>query len=176
MQLETVLRAGRADDAESLTALSIQVWLDTYAMEGVRPSIAQYVLTEFAPARFRQRLADPDVEVAIADVNGSIVGFSVVRHGAICPGRPEVTSEVEVLYVQPRFARAGVGSRLLSHCGRLVRKRTKSPYVWLSVNAHNEPALAFYRKHGCKQVGSIAFELDGARHENIVLTVRGELL
>ena len=168
MQLETFLRAGRADDAECLAALSIQVWLDTYAVEGVRPPIAQYVLTEFAPARFRQRLADPDVEVTIAEVNGSVVGFAVVRHGAICPGRPEVTSEVEVLYVQPRFARAGIGSMLLSHCGRSVRRRTRSPYVWLSVNAHNEPALAFYRKHGCKQVGAIDFEFDGEKARNYV--------
>ena len=168
MQLETSLRAGHANDAECLAALAIQVWLDTYALEGIRHSIAQFVLSEFTPAKFRERLADSNIEVVIAEVKDHLVGFSLIRYGAICPARTDVTSEVEVLYVQPCFARAGVGSRLLSHCERLVRQRTANSRVWLSVNAHNERALAFYRKHGYDQVGSIDFEFSGERHENYV--------
>jgi len=175
MQPEPTVRAGCAADAECIAALSVQVWLDTYALEGVRLAIAQYVLSVFTPLKFRQRLADPNVEATIAEVNNHLVGFSLLRYGATCPARAyaHVTSEVEVLYVQPRFARVGVGSKLLADCGLLARERTASPNVWLSVNTHNGAALAFYRKHGCEQVGSIDFEFGGERHENYVLVARG---
>lgn len=169
MQLETSLRAGVQDDADCLAALAIQVWLDTYATEGIRQSIAQFVLSEFTPTKFRQRLTDSNIEVVVAEVNGHLVGFSIIRYGSICPLRPEVSSEIEVLYVQPRFGRAGIGSKLLNHCEFLVRRRTPTyPDVWFSVNAHNESALAFYRKRGYGQVGSMDFELSGERHMNFV--------
>lgn len=141
-------------------------------MEGIRPSIAQFVLTEFTPAAFRQRLADPNVEVAIADMNGHLVGYAVIRHGAVCPCDSDAGSEIQTLYVQPRFARGGVGSMLLDRCRHLVRQRNATAGVWLSVNARNGRAVAFYRKHGWQQVGSIDFEFSGEKHENHVLVAQ----
>ena len=46
------IRPPIAADAPALAALSIQVWLDTYATEGVSDLIARYVLDEFTPAAF----------------------------------------------------------------------------------------------------------------------------
>ena len=44
------LRPARPDDALCLSVLTMQVFLDTYATEGIRPSLAREVLTSYAAA------------------------------------------------------------------------------------------------------------------------------
>jgi hypothetical protein len=46
MLFEPTLRNAVVSDAESLSALGIQVWLHTYATQGVRANIAKYVLAK----------------------------------------------------------------------------------------------------------------------------------
>lgn len=43
------LRAARPGDAESLSVLAVQVWLHTYAAQGVTATMASYLLREFSP-------------------------------------------------------------------------------------------------------------------------------
>jgi diamine N-acetyltransferase len=168
MQLDSSLRLARASDAECLAALSVHVWLNTYADAGVSDHMARYVLSEFAPVGFRRLLADANVAVVVAEAAEGLAGYALLRFGVECPGRVEPTCELEKLYVLPRFTRSGIGSRLLAASQNLVQDRTKTRGLWLSVYAHNEAALAFYRKHGCERMGSIDFELGGERHENYV--------
>lgn len=73
--------------------------------------------------------------VLVAEANGEVVGF--------CQFDPE-TGEVEATLVDPRYANAGVGSRLLEAVEQIARDRSlKLLHLASSLNA--EP---FYRKHG----------------------------
>jgi hypothetical protein len=42
-----LIRQGQHRDAVNLSALAIQVWLHTYATEGISSLISHYVLSEF---------------------------------------------------------------------------------------------------------------------------------
>lgn len=55
------LRYGLAGptDAANLAALSIEVWLHTYARDGIRQAFSDYVLREFTAERFAAHIADP---------------------------------------------------------------------------------------------------------------------
>ena len=46
------IRSGRPGDARRLAVLATQVWLHTYATDGVTDEISQYVLSEFTVERF----------------------------------------------------------------------------------------------------------------------------
>lgn len=168
MRLEPTIREGAAADAECLAALAIQVWLHTYATEGMRSAIAHYVLSEFTAQKFTHVLADKASQLLVAELNQHLIGYGLVKFGVVCPTRGNWSVELATLYVQEHFARAGVGSALLARCRNRVRERTGSADVWLTVNARNASAIAFYRKHGFLQAGIAPFQFGGEVHENYV--------
>lgn len=171
---DTTLRAARVYDAPSLAVLASQVWLHTYATEGITDAIAQYVLSALTPARFETLLADSAVDLIVAEAGAALLGFASVRHRTPCPDRADVSAELQTLYVQEHGQGQGIGTALLQAAQAQARKRSKSR-LWLSVNAHNTRAMDFYAREGFERVGTINFLLGEQGHENHVLVERGPM-
>jgi GNAT superfamily N-acetyltransferase len=87
---------------------------------------------------------------------------------AICPVATNAKVELATLYVQEHFIGKGIGSALISHAERWAMQRTDAA-LWLTVNARNARAIAFYAKHRYTTLGSTAFRLGHEDHENFVL-------
>lgn len=168
MQSEWLIRQGKPEDAEKLAALAIQVWLHTYATDGISSAIAQYVLAEFTPERFRAMLTRPAANILVAEMGVSLVGYAVVDVGASCAEAASATAELATLYVQAHFIGKGAGSALLKHAEAVAVQRTGHP-LWLKVNARNNKAIAFYARRGYNRIGVAYFSLGGNEHENLVL-------
>lgn len=168
MRHEPAIRQGTSADAECLAALAIQVWLHTYAAEGIREAIARYVLYELTAEKFARILADTASPLLVAEVNQHLVGYALIKFGAQGPSTSSVT-EVASLYVQEHFARRGIGSALVRAAQNEALRRVGSPSVWLTVNARNANAIAFYRRLGFAYRGVSYFDLGGEKHENHVL-------
>ena len=105
----TVLRDAVLSDAENLAALSIQVWLHTYAKAGIRNVFARYVLTRFTAERLAGEIRNKAKQIVVAEVAGHLVGYVQLRFDAHCPVRKIVLPEVETLYVQEHFVGQGLG-------------------------------------------------------------------
>jgi ribosomal protein S18 acetylase RimI-like enzyme len=165
MHPRLLIRNGEPSDAGNLAALAIQVWLHTYATEGISTAISRYVLSEFTDERFTTILSQESSVILVAEIDGHLVGYALLDIGARCPSGDSAV-ELATLYVQEHFTREGIGSALLACCRNVAHKRTGSGRIWLTVNARNEPAIAFYRKHGFIRTGTDWFELGGERHEN----------
>jgi ribosomal protein S18 acetylase RimI-like enzyme len=162
------VRVGRTEDAELLSALAIQVWLQTYATNGVSSVIARYVLSEFAPARFAVLLTESSAGLFVAEQGPNLLGYAVVKASAACPIPSIAGAELATLYVQPPFHGKGVGASLLKRAELWATERMSTP-VWLKTNSLNGRAIAFYSKHGYTKVGITFFELGDEKHENVVL-------
>jgi ribosomal protein S18 acetylase RimI-like enzyme len=162
------IRAARPSDVDRLTVLAAQVWLHTYATDGINGEIAQYVLSELTVEKFLARLREPETSVLVAEHEDSLVGFSVVRFGASCPSSPRSTVELQTLYIQEHFIGHGIGRSLLQAAEAQARERSATP-LWLTVNAQNARAIAFYARQGYNRVGTTYFVLGESRHENHVL-------
>lgn len=80
-----LIRHGERRDAENLSALAIQVWLHTYATEGISPLISRYVLSEFTPEKFEALLSNDSSTVLVAESNENLVGYATVSVGKSCP-------------------------------------------------------------------------------------------
>jgi ribosomal protein S18 acetylase RimI-like enzyme len=168
MQSELLIRQGKPEDAEKLAALAIQVWLHTYATDGISSTTAQYVLAEFTPERFQAMLKRPALTVLVAEMGVSLVGYARVDVGASCAEAASATAELATLYVQEHFIGKGAGSALLGHAEAVAFERTGNP-LWLKVNARNNKAIAFYARRGYTKIGIAYFSLGGDEHENLVL-------
>lgn len=58
-------------DAICLSALGMQVFLDTYATQGIRESIAREALDAFSPQAFAHLLAEPATLIIVAESQGT---------------------------------------------------------------------------------------------------------
>jgi ribosomal protein S18 acetylase RimI-like enzyme len=166
----TDLRYGVADatDAANLAALSIEVWLHTYARDGIRRAFSDYVLGEFTAAKFEGHLSSNSQTVVKCEREGSLLGYLRMDFEAVCPTVPELTGEIVTLYVRAHHARRGIGAGLLAHASDLCRQRNLKGF-WLAVNHENAAALRFYDAQHFQRKGSRYFELEEERHENFIL-------
>lgn len=126
------LRPATAADALCLGVLATQVFLDTYATQGISAELAQEALDGYGPAFFAQRLARADVRLWVAghavprpghgvdapcagpDAPDHLVAFVELQAHSPCPVRGSAADlELVRLYVQQPFQGQGVGRRLL---------------------------------------------------------------
>ena len=169
---QVTLRPAVADDAVCLGVLGIQVFLDTYATQGIRPALAREVLGAFSTDVWDALLADARTRVLLAERAQHLVGFAQVTLGvghALAPAGP--SAELTRLYVQERFAGQGIGTALLAAAEDCARE-AGAAVVWLTPWAHNQRALAFYARRGYRDCGTTWFRFEDEAHENRVLARR----
>lgn len=70
-----ILRPGTRNDAVTVAALSVQVFLDTYATNGVRPDLAREALREYSDQAFLARLSTPGRWFVLAQDQDALLGF-----------------------------------------------------------------------------------------------------
>jgi ribosomal protein S18 acetylase RimI-like enzyme len=163
------LRHAVPEDSLCLSVLAMQVFLDTYATEGIRPALAREVLSSYSQASFNGAIADPGARVVVAEHKGHMVGFAHVtlfaRHELAPSG---VQAELLRLYVQESFTGVKVGTKLLSEAENIAAS-AGTTVMWLTPWVHNHRALAFYARRGYGDFGLTYFTFEGESHENRVL-------
>ena len=162
------LRDAVAEDALCLSVLAMQVFLDTYATQGIRPAIAREVLSGYSQAVFAQALVDPHARLICAERAGHLVGFAHVTVGAVHALAPAgAQAELLRLYVQEPFTGQGVGTLLLAQA-ECVARDAGTTVLWLTPWVHNHRALQFYDSRGYQDHGLTHFTFEGESHENRV--------
>ena len=167
-----VLRPAQPDDALCLSVLAMQVFLDTYATEGIRPSLAREVLSGYSAASFSAAIGQPAVRLWLAERLGHVVGFAQVtlgeRHALALPG---VQAELLRLYVQEPFTGQQLGTRLLAAAEHQASLGGAN-VLWLTPWVHNHRALGFYRARGYQDFGLTRFVFEGESHDNRLVAKR----
>ncbi len=158
-----MIRKANGNDCKNLAALSIQVWLHTYAIEGIRDVLSDFVLTTFTEDYYLNLLKNPNYQIYLYIENEHLVGFIVLNFDSFY--KHEANGfEISTFYVQEHFQGQGIGKRLLTEI-----KKNHGNTFWLSTWVHNTAAISFYIKSGFKDIGSIEFKLGDESHENLVL-------
>ena len=163
------LRDAAPEDALCLSILAMQVFLDTYATDGIRPELAREVLTSYSQATFGEAIAHECSCVLVAEIKDHLVGFAQVtlaaRHELAPTG---IQAELLRLYVQEPFTGASVGTQLLARAEHIAAE-AGATVLWLTPWVHNLRARAFYAKRGYKDYGVTYFTFENESHENRVL-------
>ncbi len=164
------LRPARAADALCLGVLATQVFLDTYATDGIRPALAAEVLQAFSTEAITTLLARADTHVLVAEEAGHLVGFAQVTLGkAQACVASSAPAELDRLYVQEPCTGRGLGRALL-HAAETCAAHAGAADLWLTPWVHNLRALRFYAKCGYADCGAAWFHMHGEQHENRVLS------
>ncbi len=166
------LRLAVPDDAVTIAALSVQVFLDTYATEGVRPDLAREAFETYSAEAFAKRLAQAERTFILAEVESGLLGYAEVLLASLpAPAGGMSGAELVRLYVQPAAQRRGIGRALLARAERAALSATLAT-VWLTAWEGNDDARAFYRRVGYADVGATTYTFQGNTYGNRVLARR----
>ncbi|MDP2559637.1 GNAT family N-acetyltransferase [Psychrobium sp. 1_MG-2023] len=161
-----MIRAAQPKDCISLAALSIQVWLETYAVEGIRTTYSTYAISTFTESYFLKLLNHPDYRLLVSEIDVIYQGYVLVNLASDFNDNSN-GFEVEKLYVHSKFSGQGIGRRLLEQ----VQKNYGDKF-WLYTWVENE-SNHFYRHLGFTKLGLLSFEFDGQQIENNVYGFNG---
>ncbi|MBS0326789.1 MAG: GNAT family N-acetyltransferase [Proteobacteria bacterium] len=160
------IRRAKAADAVCISALATQVFLDTYAIDGIRPSLALEVAETLSPTIIEDLLGQPARVFLVAEIGGRMIGFAQLTERAP-HGLVPFTSSAELnrLYVQERFCGRGIGTALLFQA-ETVAGANGAAGMWLTAWSGNARALGFYASRAYTELGSIPFTVQGEEYEN----------
>ncbi|HEY1367172.1 MAG TPA: GNAT family N-acetyltransferase [Gaiellaceae bacterium] len=133
------IRAARADELETLLAIQREAAVVAFAR--VFPQDRYPFPDDAIREVWREALADPLVEVYVAEEEGAAVGSVSVGHGYL-----------RTIYVVPAWWSKGVGSALHDHAlDRLRALGAREARLWTLVE--NNPARGFYERRGWRLTG-----------------------
>ena len=79
--------------------------------------------------------------------------------------------ELVRLYVLKNYQEQKIGSKLLSECITIAKKK-KFKYIWLGVWEKNHNAIAFYKKSGFKLFEKCKFNFGTEIHNDLLMRKR----
>jgi ribosomal protein S18 acetylase RimI-like enzyme len=166
------LRAATAGDAMTIAALATQVFLDTYATDGVRPDLALEAFTEYSIEAFAARLGEAERRFVVAETGEGLMGFAEVLASDLpAPAGGVSGAHLVRLYVQPQAQGTGVGRALIEAAERMATERSVR-HLWLIAWEHNERAIAFYLRHGYAEVGTDVYTFQHRSYGTRILAKR----
>ena len=169
MTLDLTLRPATPDDATTISALAIQVFLDTYAADGVRPDLAREALREYAAEAFDARLREPQRRFVLAERGTALLGFAEVSLAAQpAPVGGVNGAELIRLYVQPAAQGSGLGRQLIRAAEALALEAGLAA-LWLTAWDGTRRALGFYAREGYADVGATCYSFEGHSYGTRVL-------
>lgn len=120
--------------------------------------------------RFSQDIAQHAQGFYVAEVNGIVAGYLVMRieqHPGCVQGRSPI--QLWRLFVAPEHQGKGVAASLVSQAFNHARAG-KHDVVWLGTSEDNARAIAFYRKHGFQSAGVAQLHPGHNPHQDLIMS------
>ena len=153
-------------DSDCISALAMQVYLNTYATQGIRPLLVREIHAQLSIAAISELISSPVTSFILAERGAHLIAFAQITQGATheLVGAQNAV-ELDRLYVQERFTGQGLGKALLNHVEALATSSGASK-LWLTAWTHNSRALSFYTMQGYVDVGMTMYRFEHEAHEN----------
>ena len=166
------LRRATPADAARLAAFAATAFSDTFAAQNRPEDLAAYLAEAFGEPLQRAELTDPHSTVFLAERDGDVVGYVMLRDGP-APACVNDTSAIEIarLYAGQRWIGAGIGALLMQRCLVEAASRGRRT-IWLGVWERNARAIGFYQRWHFTIVGSRPFQLGSDRQNDRIMSRR----
>jgi ribosomal protein S18 acetylase RimI-like enzyme len=166
------LRRATPADAASLATFAAAAFSDSFGAQNRPEDMAAYLTDAFGEPQQRAELTDPRWTVFLAERDGEIVGYAMLRDG-VAPSCVSDASAIEIarLYAGQRWIGAGIGALLMQRCLVEAASRGRRT-IWLGVWERNVRAIGFYQRWHFTIVGSQTFQLGSDRQNDRVMSRR----
>ncbi len=168
MQHSIVYRPAQLADLQKLSVLYKQVYIQTYATEGVSDELVTFMNPMFSIERLENTISTQPDSIIVAANKDNLVGVVEIVWNKKCPIGDIVAPEINKLYIFERFCRMGIGSGLMAEAERVIVEK-KEPRAWLWVLESNDRAITFYKKLGYHIIGNAPLFTLLNRYDNEVM-------
>lgn len=163
------IRKATLNDVDNLAVLKQQVWISTYATEGLLDEFSRYVLWEYSVENVKKAVLNSDSMTLLASSDNCLIGCVEI---ILLPQRPiaeiEPCIEISAFYILERFQNQGIGKKLLAECVKEI-SGLNFDKMWLSVYHKNEKAIEFYLRQNFSHIGETDFILGKDKHKNYIM-------
>lgn len=139
----------------SIAALAAVIWRACYPGIITMEQIDYMLARMYAPGALRDEIRSQGIHYDCLIVDGKMAGFA--SHG---PASKPGEMKLHKLYLLPELHGRGLGSRLLRHVEREVR-RVGARRLILAVNKRNAKAIAAYQRNGFVVADSVVTDIGG---------------
>jgi len=152
-----LIRKADVGDVPALTEFGARTFYESFAADNTAEDMAKHLASAWHPDLQRREILDPALDTLLAEANGVLAGFAMVREGKTPPAVSAVKPvELWRFYVDKPWQGRGLARALMTAVEDSARARGASE-LWLGVWERNVRAQAFYRKCGFEKVGTQIF-------------------
>jgi ribosomal protein S18 acetylase RimI-like enzyme len=161
--MSVYVRTAKLEEAGAVAEVAARTFALACPPTAAPSDISAFIDASLTAQSFAGYIADPQRQVAIAIVDGSVVGYTMLIFD---PPADDIarqltttsTAELSKIYVDPSLHGRAVGSLLFDDAVTRVRTAGRAA-VWLGTNQANQRAQRFYEKSGFVRVGDKRFLL-----------------
>lgn len=173
MSEPTIRRADPAD-VETLVAVGVQTFAETFQHLYSPEDYAAYVAEAYAPARIAADLADPAKAMWLVEADGRAIGYALA--GPCGLPHPEVTpacGELKRIYFTKDSQGGGLGKALFWRVMDWLQAAGPRD-VWIGVWSENHRALRFYDHQEFAKAGEYDFHVGATVDREFILRRSGD--
>lgn len=160
-------------EVESLRAISIQTFIETFSDQNTENDVLKYVLENLNSEKLLSELHSKNSEFYFLKLNHQIIGYLKLNDGGSQTEKQSADAlEIERIYIKQEFHGKQYGKLLLQKAIDIAKKK-QYVYIWLGVWEHNLKAISFYKKNGFHQFDTHVFKL--GEDEQIDILMKLEL-
>lgn len=167
MKSEILFRKAKKEDALQLSILFKQVYMKTYAVEGITHEFANFVSQKFSVEAIKNTI-EKENSMIVATYKDNPVGVAEIVYDSTCPIRNIISPELGKLYVLDWFFGKGIGNGLIASVETELKNKGHNEY-WLWVYIKNNRAISFYEKQQFVVIGNAFFDMEMHSYENKVM-------
>jgi GNAT superfamily N-acetyltransferase len=168
MKDEIIIRKAQPSDSYRLSVLYKQVYIQTYATEGISTEYADFINKQFSVERLENTINKHPDNISVAEYRENLVGVAELEFEKKCPVDNIIAPELNKLYILEWFCGKGIGQELLKAAEETVRSKGIKE-MWLWVYLFNKRAIAFYEKQEYKWIGNAFLDIGINKYENKVM-------
>ena len=154
------IRRGDPADAATVATFAARTFYEAFAADNREEDMVAYMAIAFGPEQQRRELSDPGHTYLLAEIDGVLAGYALMRALDDAPECVTTRPAIELgrFYVDQPWHGRGIAPALMAECDAETRRRGGRA-IWLGVFERNLRAIGFYTKCGFRDVGSHEFVL-----------------
>ena len=155
------IHKAKVEEVTEIKKLLFETWTSTYSKIYSLEAVNLVTSKWHSIKLLTKQIEDSSSCFIVAKDGNKIVGMC---NAALTP--EDGVINIQRLHVLPKYQRQGIGSKLINEATIAFQKIHK---ISLEVEKQNCNALAFYKRHGYKEVGEKVFKIENIKIPCIVM-------